>query len=120
MSLYRVENPDFTTGLWYNVNDNSKTNLIQELKLTNETLPMEYDERLSKEKWRSAAGTLEQLKYWFTEEDLIKLTPLGFKLFEIESTIISEWKTDLYTHPIFQEQGVTSRKELDIKILSGK
>lgn len=116
MPLYRVENLDTNKGLWY-LQDQSSSNVVHDLDLSNKELPMDYDERIANEKWKSAAESLEQLKFWFTHEDLLKLTPLDFKLYEIECDIVRENKNEFYCHPLFQEQGVTSRKELDIKLL---
>ena len=116
MLLYRVENLDTNKGLWY-LQDQSSSNVAHDLDLSGRGLPMDYDERIANEKWKSAAESLEQLKFWFTHEDLLKLTPLDFKLYEIECDIVRENKNEFYCHPLFQEQGVTSRKELDIKLL---
>ncbi len=116
MPLYRVENLNTNKGLWY-LQNQSASNVVHDLNLSGKELPMDFDERISKEKWKSAAGSLEQLKFWFTHEGLLKLTPLEFKLYEIECDIIRENKTEFYSHSLFQAQGITSRKELDIKLL---
>jgi hypothetical protein len=115
--LYRVENLVDGKGLWYDSNTGEATGLIGDLDLTNKALPMGATEFLSGENWRSAAGSVDQLKFWFTHEDLQKLIPLGFTLQEIDAEIVKEHKTEWYTHPIFQEIGVKSRNQLDINIL---
>lgn len=117
MPLYRVENLINNKGLWYHSSDSSASNVVHDLDLSNRFLPMDYDESLSKDRWKSAAETLEQLKFWFTHEDLLKLTPLGYKLYEIECDIIRQHTTEHYSHPLFQERGVKKRNELDIKAL---
>ncbi len=117
MKLYRVENLTSGRGLWYNTTDASESNLVKDLKLTAGVLPMDFDDALFQAKWKSAAGSLEQLKYWFTHEDLLRLIPLDFHLYEIEADIVSNHKTDLYEHPLFQEIGVKTRTLLDINDL---
>lgn len=125
MALFRVENLKNDQGFWYNVKDGKGTGLVQKLALTNQGLPMEFDAAVGNEKWRSAAESLEQLKFWFTHEDLVKLTPLGFMLYEIhvkpeyqrQHSYIMGDGTVMYSHPLFQEQGVTERREFDIKSL---
>lgn len=120
MKLYRVETLDGAVGLWYNRDDQSESNVIHTLGLTSKNLPMEFDGDIAFNEWRSAAETVEQLRFWFTKEDLLKLIPLGFNLYEIESSIVKEHKTEWYSHPLFQEKGVESRIVLDINILLPK
>lgn len=115
--LYRVENLITNRGLWYNSEDQSASGVVTDLKLSNMMLPMDPTELLSNESWKSAAESLEQLAFWFNKEDLNKLIPLGFNLYEIDSTFVSQHTTEFYSHPIFQEQGVVSRKLLDINKL---
>jgi len=117
MLLYRVENLVDGKGLWYDSQSGEDTSLVYDLKLTNAGLPMHRDEKIGLEQWRSAADSVPQLGYWFTHEDLRKLIPLGFKLYEIDADIVKQNVTEWYTHPLFQEQGVKSRKEMDINIL---
>lgn len=117
MILYRVENLITNRGLWYNTSDQSDSNLVQELNLTNKLLPMVRTDIISVDHWKSAAESIDQLKYWFTREDLDKLTPLGFNLYEIEVDITKQHTTDMYSHPLFQEIGVKSRKILDIGLI---
>lgn len=120
MFLYRVENLVNGRGLWYDSNTGESTGLIDDLDLTNKALPMDPTQFLSGESWRSAAGSVDQLKFWFTHEDLQKLIPLGFTLQEIDADIVKEHVTEWYSHPIFQEIGVKARKELDINTLLGE
>jgi hypothetical protein len=118
--LYRVENLLNNNGLWYNVKDGSSSSLIHDLNLTGRALPMDLDLAIGKDQWRSAAESVDQLKFWFTHEDLQKLIPLGFDLYEIDSDIVRQHVTEWYTHPLFQEQGVKSRKKIDINVLLQK
>lgn len=118
MTLYRVENLIVPIGLWYLPNQH-QCHLVHDLDLSGRDLPMDYDEKIAVDKWKSAAESLDQLKFRFNLEDLNKLIPLNFKLYEIESDITMLNRTNFYEHPLFQEIGVTSRKELDINLLKG-
>lgn len=117
MKLYRVENLIHNNGLWYNVSDGTDSGIVHDLNLSSHTLPMDYDETVALDKWRSAAEDLDQLKYWFTHKDLQKLIPLGFNLYEIDADIFKLHTTEWYSHPLFQEIGVKGRKLLDISVL---
>lgn len=117
MKLFRVENRIHHKGLWYHGVTGKKTSFVQALDLSGKNLPMEFDPRISNYQWRSAGSSIEDLKFWFTYEDLSKLIPLGYKLYEIDANIVEQHTTEHYSHPIFQEIGVTSRKELDIGAL---
>lgn len=119
MLLYRVENLLLpATGLWYNAANGKASNTVHNLDLSNRNLPMDFDSRLAEEQWRSAADSVDQLKFWFTKQDLQKLLPLGFHLYEIDADITKIHKVEgLYEHPLFQERGVKSRVQLDINKL---
>lgn len=116
--LYRVESLIVPQkGLWYNAKDGKSSNLVHDLDLSNRTLPMDYNDIIARENWKSAADSPVQLKYWFTHEDLRKLIPLGYNLFEIDASVTILNQTEHYTHPLFQEISVRSRKQLDINTL---
>lgn len=119
MKLFRVENLETNKGLWFNTKDGSESNLVKDLDMSGRNLPMDFDERISKDRWKSAAESLEQMSYWFTKTDLQKLLPLGYQLYEIiiPDTKVLSWSTDLYTHPLFQEQNVLDRSILDFNKL---
>lgn len=120
MRLFRVETLDADEGLWYKRKDQSSSGVIHRLELTNKDLPMEFDPDVALNEWRSAAESIEQLKFWFTHADLLKLIPLGFGLYEIEANIVKQHTTEWYSHPLFQDKGVEWRRSLDINILLPK
>lgn len=117
MLLYRVENLKTGRGLWYETKDSSSSNLVHDLNLSNRELPMHYDPMIVHDRWESAAESLEQLSFWFTKEDIEKLIPLGFDLYEIDADVVRQNVTEWYSHPLFQEISVRSRKILGINIL---
>jgi hypothetical protein len=119
MKLYRVENLGKGNGLWYHINQDYAGTIIA-LDLSNKDLPMPFDEKIKQGLYKSAAESIDQLRFWFNFQDLMKLKPEGFKLYEIdvEEHILNE--TPWYTHPLFQEQHVLSRISLDLDILLPK
>lgn len=116
MKLYRVENLSKGNGLWYHINQEYAGTIIT-LDLTNKDLPMPWNEQIKQGMYKSAAESIEQLRFWFSFEDLLKLRPAGFNLYEIDVEDIIYNKTEWYTHPLFQEERVNSRIRLDLDIL---
>jgi hypothetical protein len=117
MKLYRVEHPNSSIGLWYHKDNQKYAGLVQDLNLSGKDLPMGFDPEISKGRWRSAADSLIALLPWFSHDDLAKLQPLGYKLYEITTDSCVIHTTDHYTHALFQDDSVIQRVELDIDIL---
>jgi hypothetical protein len=117
MKLYRVENPTSQDGLWYRGNNAQPSNVVHQLELSGRVLPMDFDQSIAQGDWRSAAESIELLKFWFTLEDLAKLQPLGYGLYEISPENVRVHSTEMYTHHLYQHDGTIYRK-LDIGILS--
>jgi hypothetical protein len=117
MILYRVENLATQEGLWYNSKDQSSSAVVHNLELSARVLPMDFAKEIAEYHWKSAADSINQLKYWFNREDLLKLIPIGFNLYEIDADIVKTHTTEHYSHALFQENGVKYRKALDINIL---
>lgn len=116
MKLYRVENLGKGNGLWYHINQEYAGTIIT-LDLTNKNLPMPWDKAIQSGHYKSAAESLEQLRFWFSFEDLLKLRPAGFNLYEIDVDNCIYNNTEWYSHPLFQEDAVNSRIRLDLDIL---
>lgn len=119
MKLYRVENRESNAGLWYSLNQES-SHMAADLNLSGKNLPMEFNPEIANSKWRSAAETLAQLGFWFTHEDLQKLIPLGYKLYEIHTDVWKMHETEWYKHPLFLDTHVSDSIVLDIDLLLPK
>lgn len=117
MKLFRVENRDSNLGLWYQARSAWPTNLVHTLDLSGKNLPMDFDPNLFHGGWRSAADSLDTLRFWFTKEDLQKLKPLGWKLYEIDAEATAIHSTPYYTHHLFQLTPHVVYLERDIEIL---
>lgn len=116
MKLYRVENRETNAGLWYALNQD-KSDVAATLDLSGKDLPMGFNPEIAQSKWRSAAETLGQLGFWFSHEDLQKLIPLGYKLYEIHADVWKMNETKWYKHPLFLDTHVSDSIVLDIDLL---
>jgi len=77
--FYRVANVESQQGLWYNFNGEFTGLIHNEFKFcTNHNLPMPFTPELVG--WLSATETLEELFFWFTEQDITELEKFGFKI----------------------------------------
>lgn len=117
MFLFRVENLT-GEGLWYDGKTGENTRLVDALNLSNKTLPMDPDMSIALAEYRSAAESIEQLKFWFTLEDLQKLQKRGFELAEYEVNRYIEHKTSWYSHPLFHFDWVISRTPKSINLIN--
>jgi hypothetical protein len=95
-TFYRV-GTDSKEGLWYN-QDGEFTGLIHtEFKWVNASnLIMPFEQELVG--YISVADSLQHLYQWFSEDELIKLRKIGFKIFEYEATDYKFY--DLYKHNV--------------------
>lgn len=77
--FYRVSNNSTEQGLWYDFKGNF-TGLIHTTFnfCTNNKLPMPYDPSIVG--WLSATETYEDLFYWFSVEDILKLEDYGYSI----------------------------------------
>ncbi len=116
MKLFRVENRDTEAGLWYSGLDATPSNVVHELGLSGRNLPMGFDLSIATENWRSAADSINTLKFWFSFEDLLKLKERGYGLYEVESEVWKIHTTPDYQHHLFLPQRA-QYTELDINIL---
>lgn len=117
--LYRVDNPTTSVGLWYHNLTGHRTETVEKFDLSMRQMPMPFHERIALGAWRSATRDLAELKFWFTKDDLIKIVPLGYNLYEIETDFVADIETADYRHAIFRDADVISRQILDIRALHG-
>jgi hypothetical protein len=117
MNLFRVENLHTMEGLWFCGKTGEEIRLVDALNLSNKKLPMPPTTVIGRAGLISAAESIEQLKFWFTLEDLQKLKKRGFELSEYQVRNYVQNQTPWYTHPLFHRGDVISRTILDINIL---
>lgn len=105
-TVYRVVNPDAPTGLWYD-KDGSWNPVIQRLgKAKSADLPMGFDPnmRLDGKAWLSATTRLEELLDWFSINDLVLLSYMGYGIWEFE---VSSYR-EVPGHVVITEDDVIS------------
>jgi hypothetical protein len=98
--FYRV-GVDTAEGLWYTPEGEFTGKIHNELNWLNASeLEMPYDEEVIG--YLSVVDDIEHLFQWFTEEEIIKLQELGFKVYEYEAT---DWKFyELYQHNLINQE----------------
>jgi len=104
--FYRVET-DSTEGLWYN-KEGKHTGLIHtEFSwLGASSLVMPYETDLVG--YLSVADSLEQLYFWSTRVEILKLQEVGFFIYEY---IAEDYKFyDLYKHNVINQNSILHNK----------
>jgi hypothetical protein len=108
--VYRVFDPSGKEGLWY-TSDKIQTNKIKRILPEND-MPMDRSAvySLNDKIWRSSACSFEQLKYWFSFDELSKLISNGFILGEF---LVTEWMDLLHGEVIFSEGSLKRVIDID-------
>ena len=87
--VYRVENPITEHGMWYTKNGIYQP-IINELcpNGISKDLPMGYNplHKFDKKDWFSSGKGIENMKGWFSYEDITSLLKNGFQLYEFTVT----------------------------------
>lgn len=97
-SFFRVANLNHGDGLWYNRNGEFTGRIHKEFSFCkNHDLPMPYDESILG--WLSATDTFENLLYWFTKEDILKLKVHGYNVVQYKCTMYREYENHWLIHP---------------------
>lgn len=94
MKVYRVVNPDAPTGLWYNKDGSWNPVITQILQggAKSAGLPMGFDPEMVKDghAWLSATTRKEELLDWFSIDDLVVLSTMGYGIWEFDVTFYRE------------------------------
>lgn len=106
-TLYRVENPFTKGGLWYN-EEGRFTEFVKSINYRNADLPMRWEEHMAGG-WHSAVDVLDDLKTWFTIDDMKQLEDQGYGIyqFDVEDYRIGHSETGI-SHAVFRRDKVTS------------
>lgn len=94
-TLYRVENPFTQAGLWYNA-DGEFTEFVKSINYRNADLPMKWEEHMAGG-WFSSVDNVEDLKTWFTLDDMEILEAQGYGIYEFD---VEDYRT------AFSESGI--------------
>lgn len=103
-TLYRVENQETQVGLWYNSRGEKTDYIVHEIPdAMNRDMPMDFDPTFVG--WTSSAGSLEQMKHWFSADDVTHLAQAGYNLFQIEATDVRDVAVNGIAHKLFRREG---------------
>ena len=111
---YRVEDQIGEHGLWRNFDGSWNPVFDQLSEGLSRSLPMEDSDlyRQDNKKWFSAAPSKETLKHWFSLNDVLELSKLGYRIYEFE---LQNTKTVSEFEIIFTRDNIVSQKEINYK-----
>ena len=111
-TIYRIENPKTNHGMWYNQKGEYNPFILTLTEGKSAHLPMEPHPRYGQtgQRWYSGCQNINQLKQWFSTQDILELNNAGYKLYQFETTeyINEEHQT------IFTRRGILTQTELNI------
>jgi len=114
MKLLRIEYNDTGIGMWSTKDPETNKPLVEQLtnKIIAE-LPMPYNDiyRTDNRIWYSSCATLEGLKGWFSETDVIELIQLNFVITQFDSPLWIELAKGEF---IFPKENITNFKFLTV------
>ena len=119
MNLLRIEYAGTGIGMW-STKDNKDVPLVAQL--TNQVianLPMPHNDiyRTDGIKWYSSCNSVEGLKGWFSEKDILELLGLGFWITQFDSSQYIELALGEF---IFPKENITNFKLLTIGDIYGR
>lgn len=111
---YRVENQIEKHGLWRNFDGTWNPVFDKLSEGLSRDLPMEDSDvyRQQGKAWFSAAPSKETLKHWFSMNDVLELSKLGYKVYEFEldnTKQISDFEI------IFTRDNIITQNEINYK-----
>lgn len=112
--LFRVTGPE-GLSLWYDQNGQwtGKIHTLQNAAAAN--LPMDFNPIFKAEgsHWLSCTDELHNLERWFSHDDMIELMKRGYHLLEIEVEAYRRLHFDEFSHEVFRNEDVVSKRQLD-------
>ena len=91
MKLYRVENAKTTNGMWTDKFDGKLVlDYLSDKRLAE--MPMPYDDihNTDGKDWKTAVGSMEDMSYWFSKQDVEEMVKFGFIMIEFECDEVIE------------------------------
>ena len=111
--LYRLESKDPHNGLWYDSYNNLVWGIGKIPNCMTKNLPMGYDPKYHRNgrNWYSSFSNLDDLRYFFTQEDILTLFDNGFVVTKYLATEYEEYERET----VFIKETSLARVEIDIK-----
>lgn len=113
--IYRVENPMTWQGLWYR-KDGTFNPFIKILtNAISRDLPMGFDPqfKVGGLDWFSGCDNLNDMRNWFSAQDLAELQGFGYNLYEFT---VEQYRT-VNGHAAFAREHVLQSQKLDFSLL---
>ncbi len=123
--LYRVGKRNGGDGLWYD-NDGNYTGHIHELSDGSvAALPMGSNPifRSDDYHWISTTNSIDNLRFWFSEQDMIELLAKDYEVLKIEVSGYRRFSFDCempYSHEVYSDHQVIHIETIDPGILYSK
>lgn len=111
MIIYRIEEKDKGHGMWYDENGNYKP-----LK-GYEDFPMEHSEEFSAngDNWFCGCESLDQLKSWFTANDICELKKKNYGVFRLKTEDVIVQSNQV----LFKKENIEETIELELEDIFG-
>lgn len=112
MKIYRIENDETNHGMWYRLDGTFDPFIMRLTEGVSKDLPMGFNERYRKDgfRWQSGAGSMEDMKFWFSALDALELFKNGYKLYEFESNQFMVVEHEI----MFTREGILTRHEIPL------
>ena len=112
-TIYRIHTVEDSGGMWYGEDGTlqKKIHLLCPNGIAKD-LPMPHNPLHKKDGkvWKSAGRTIEEMRYWFSTEDVISLYDNGFRLYQYK---VNEWQ-DLEHEVLFHRGSVVEKTEIPL------
>lgn len=112
MKIYRIENEKTFNGMWYRKDGEFDPFIFKLTDGISKNLPMDFEERYSEGgmRWISAGGSVDQMKYWFSNLDAFELINNGYSLLELE---VEQFKPEEH-QVLFTRESIVNKREIPI------
>lgn len=118
--LYRVGARNLTAdGLWYD-SEGREIGIIHTLTEGSAgALPMGPHPifRTDGYKWTSVTDSIDNLRFWFSEQDMKELLEMDYEVLEIEVHGYRRFHFETYSHEVFSDHQLINIRSIDASIL---
>lgn len=115
MKIYRIENEETNHGMWYRLDGTFDPFINRLTDGRSKDLPMGFNERYftGGQRWQSGAGSIEDMRHWFSELDALELLQNGYKLYQMETSQFIVVEHEI----MFTREGIVSRQEIPLDVV---
>lgn len=115
--VYRIEHPTDRNGMWYTKDGvlNKRIHILCPEGISKD-LPMPLNRELHRKDgkvWNSGGDSIENMKHWFTDNDVRTLYNNGFRLFEFHTTLFNPLEYEI----LFCREGIITQREIPLETI---